>query len=304
MAGGRREILEVDGPAAGERLDRFLARLLGAPRKAIKKALDGGQVFVDGRTVRRAGELLNGGETIRITLEEASPPAPSPQPELLYQDEELLALAKPPRLPSHPTVAGGANALDWVRAFLGRQGRAAAPILLHRLDADTSGVLLLALTTEANRALAAAFADREVEKVYLALVAGTPPDDFAVSNFLRPGRRGRIEAVRAGGQPAETLFRTLARQDGLALVEARPQTGRTHQIRVHLAGAGYPILGDRHYGGATAVSIAGGVLPVPRHLLHAWKLGFRHPASGERVVLEAPLPPDFEPFRSLTQARH
>lgn len=294
--GGRRETVAADAAAAGERLDLFLARALGASRKAIKRALDNGQVFVNGQALRRAGHLLAGTETVTLTLDDSSPPPPAAEPAVLYRDDHLLALAKPPGLPSHPTVAGRANALDGAAELLRGEGIETRPILLHRLDADTSGVLLFALTPEANRVLAAAFAGREMEKVYLALVAGIPPDVFAVKNFLRPGRRGRIEAVGAGGQPAETAFRTLARGAGVALVEARPKTGRTHQIRVHLAGEGFPIVGDRLYGGLTAVPAGGQVLPVPRHLLHAWKLVFRHPATGERLTVEAPVPADFHPF--------
>lgn len=293
-AGRRRQTVVADGGAAGERLDLFLARALGASRKAVKKALDGGQVFIDGATVRRAGHLLAGGETVAATLDESPPAPPVAEPTVLYRDHHLLVLNKPPGLPSHPTVAGRANALDWATDLLRRQGSAVVPILLHRLDADTSGVLLLALTAEANRSLAAAFAGREIEKLYLALVAGTPPEAFAVRNSLRLGRRGRVERVLAGGQPAETAFRTVARVPGFALVEARPKTGRTHQIRVHLSGEGFPIIGDRLYGGPTAIAVDGQILTAPRHLLHAFRLSFRHPASGEEVALEAPVPEDMK----------
>ncbi len=301
--GKRRATLLVDAAAVGERLDLFLARsLAGVSRKAVKKALDGGQVFVDGRTERRAGQLLRGSETVSVTLDLPEPVPPAPELSILYRDEQLLAIDKPAGLPAHPTVAGRANALSLVTELLRGEGKGAPPILLHRLDADTTGVLLFALTDAANRELACQFAEREVDKTYLALVVGTPPDSFQVKNFLKPGVRGRTVAVTSGGQPAETLFRTLKTNSpsvskggagGVALVEARPKTGRTHQIRAHLAGEGFPILGDTLYGGPRLVEGGSERLLVHRHLLHAYRLTFRHPESGETITIEAPMPEDF-----------
>jgi len=294
-AGGkRRATLVADDSAAGERLDLFIARCLaGVSRKAVKKALDGGQVFVDGRTERRAGQLLRGNETVTVTLDLPEPVPPAPELLIIYRDEHLLAVDKPAGLPAHPTVAGRANALCLVGELLQKEG-AGTPILLHRLDADTTGVLLFALTDAANRELSRQFSEREVEKVYLALVAGVPPDSFHVKNFLKPGVRGRTVAVTSGGQSAETAFRVLRRGEGVALVEARPKTGRTHQIRAHLAGEGFPLLGDTLYGGSHLIEPGGERLPVRRHLLHAFHLSFRHPATGEATTIEAPLPEDFQ----------
>lgn len=302
--GKRRATLAADASAAGERLDLFIARsLAGVSRKAVKKALDGGQVFVDGRTERRAGQLLRGSETVAVTLDLPEPVPPPPELPILYRDEQLLAVDKPAGLPAHPTVAGRPNALSLVTELLAGEGASAPPILLHRLDAETTGVLLFALTDASNRELSRQFAGREVEKVYLALVAGVPPDAFSVANHLKPGVRGRTVAVASGGQPAETAFRVLKMSSpplskggcgGVALVEARPKTGRTHQIRAHLAGAGFPILGDALYGGPRLIEPDGDRLPVRRHLLHAFRLTFRHPASAETVTVEAPIPADFK----------
>ncbi|MEJ2700702.1 MAG: RluA family pseudouridine synthase [Desulfuromonadales bacterium] len=297
MAGRRKETLSTGPGERGERLDLFIARSLeGVSRKAVKRALDGGQVFVDGKVVRRAGYSLSGNDTITLTLDLPAPESSPPLPDILLWDADLLAINKPPGLSSHPTVAGRANALDLVRSFLRDRGKDDSPILLHRLDADTSGVLLFALTVAANRDLYRQLAGREVEKTYLCLVAGSPPDAFGVENHLKSGVRSRTVAVQSGGQKAVTEFRTLKRGQGFTLVEARPHTGRTHQIRVHLAGKGFPLLGDRLYGGPVAITLGGGTLPVRRHLLHAFRLAFRYPGTGECKVIEAPVPEDFKPF--------
>jgi len=294
--GNRRWQLVVPQQGRGERVDRFLAAAIpGASRKAIKRALDSGRLFLDGRVERRAGRLLAGGESILLTLDAPVAPPPVVLPEVLFRDGELLAVNKPPGLPVHATVAGGANALDLVKTLLDPDE--AQPILLHRLDADTSGVLLFALSGSANRALAGDFAARRIAKSYLALVGGAPPGHFAVSNHLRPGVRGRTVAVASGGQPAETEFRTLASGPGFALVEARPRSGRTHQIRVHLADLGFPLLGDTLYGGSPALDLgADGLLTAPRHLLHAQRLEFTHPGENRPLQISAPLPQDFKPF--------
>jgi 23S rRNA pseudouridine1911/1915/1917 synthase len=181
-----------------------------------------------------------------------------------------------------------------VRGYLRERGREELPILLHRLDVDTSGVLLFALTAAANRALYRQMAGREVEKTYLCLAAGDPPDSLRVENQLKAGVRGRTVVIQTGGKQAMTEFRVLKRGAGISMVEARPRTGRTHQIRAHLAGEGYPLLGDRLYGGPAGVVLAGKTLAVRRHLLHAFRLVFRHPGTGENMVIEAPVPEDFK----------
>jgi 23S rRNA pseudouridine1911/1915/1917 synthase len=290
----RRESLVTAATAAGERLDHYLVQVLAATsRKAIKRALDGGQVFVDGRCAVRAGTLLRGGERIELTLDGETSPAVVPPLAILWQDGSLLAINKPAGLPAHPTVSGRPNALDQVSEFLARSGGKARPILLHRLDADTTGLLLFALTRAANLSLSCQFSARQIEKTYLALVSGSPPERFSVNNHLKAGVRGRTMAVASGGLAAQTDFRTLARHAGVALVAAQPRTGRTHQIRAHLAGCGYPLLGDPLYGGETSLLLASGRVPVPRHLLHAHSLLLMHPQSQQKQILMAPLPEDF-----------
>ena len=295
MSAQRRERLLVTAAAQGERLDHYLVKTL-APisRKALKRALDSGQVFVDGRCAGRAGIVLQGGERIELSIDGEILPPVVPPLTILWQDESLLAINKPAGLPAHPTVSGRPNALDQVSELFAASEEAARPILLHRLDADTTGLLLFALTRAANLSLSRQFSEHQIEKTYLALVSGSPPERFAVSNHLKAGVRGRTLAVASGGLAAQTDFHTLACRDGVALVVARPRTGRTHQIRVHLAGLGYPLLGDTLYGGMAVLPLATGSIPLPRHLLHALSLAMVHPHTGERQTLTAPLSADFQ----------
>ena len=294
MSTQRRESLVATATAQGERLDHYLMLTLApTSRKAIKRALDSGQIFVDGRCVGRAGTILRGGERIELTLDGEAPPSTIPALAILWQDDSLLAINKPAGLPAHPTVSGRPNALDQVSAFVATNGETVRPILLHRLDADTTGLLLFALTRAANLSLSRQFSSHQIEKTYLALVSGSPPAHFTVSNHLKAGVRGRTMAVASGGLAAQTDFSTLAGHAGVALVAARPRTGRTHQIRAHLAGCGYPLLGDPLYGGETSLLLASGRVPVPRHLLHAHSLVLMHPQLQQEQVLTAPLPEDF-----------
>ena len=294
MSGQRRERLLVSATAQGARLDHYLVEALApTSRKSVKRALNSGQVFVDGRCVVRAGTILCGGERIELTLDGESPASVPPILSVLFQDDSLLAINKPAGLPAHPTVSGRLNALDLVSEIIGRGGETVRPILLHRLDADTTGLLLFALTRDANLSLSRQFSEHQIKKCYLALVSGTPPACFSISNHLKAGVRGRTVAVSSGGLAAQTDFRTLASREGISLVAAYPRTGRTHQIRVHLAGLGYPLLGDALYGGMRSLSLAVGSVIVVRHLLHAHSLILTHPQSGERQTLIAPLAEDF-----------
>lgn len=278
----------VEGRYAGLRLDLFLAAVFpDLSRKQAKRLIDGRRVSVDGRIEAMASRVLRRGERVSVVLE-ASPEAPTTPPDLpvLYEDEECLAVLKPPGLPSGPTRdPGRRHAAALAERVAGRK-----LTLLHRLDKDTSGVLLLGKTSAFSAALLDAFRHRRVEKRYLALVRGRPQDRFEVVSHLREGEGDRMLTVRAGGMRAETAFRVRARAGEYALVEAAPRTGRTHQIRVHLAQAGCPILGDPLYGGDAAARGA----PVPRQMLHARTLAFVHPRTGVELRLEAPVPADFQ----------
>lgn len=221
---------------------------------------------------------------------------------ILFEDEWLIAVDKPAGLPSQPTLDRNRPSVSGVLADFLRRRDGGEPYvgLHHRLDRDTSGVLLFARHRKANAGLAELFKTHGMRKTYLALAAGGPdcPGAWDVENYLgvvgRAGGSARHGAVRSGGDPARTSFRVLERLTGALLVEARPHTGRTHQIRVHLAEGGHPIYGDSLYGGPMRLGSAPGARPVPRVMLHAALLEFRHPVTGVEIRIRSPLPRDFE----------
>ncbi|HEY7725145.1 MAG TPA: RluA family pseudouridine synthase, partial [Anaeromyxobacteraceae bacterium] len=237
---------------AGERLDRFVALRGGISRGAARRALEAGGVFLDGRRCKVASRALRAGQRVEVNLGEGgrAPAAARPleRSRLLFADGQLAAVDKPAGVPAQPTLTTDRGHLaELAAALLGSPA-----VAVHRLDRETSGVCLLARTREAHAALSRAFREGVPEKTYLALCARAPsPPEGRVDAPLgadraRPGRR----AVRPGGDPAATRYRTLAvGPGGCALVEARPETGRTHQVRVHLAHLGAPVLGDVRYGG-------------------------------------------------------
>jgi 23S rRNA pseudouridine1911/1915/1917 synthase len=287
----KRLSLAVGPPDAGERIDRFIAARGGISRGEARRALDAGGVFLDGRRCKVSGKTLHEGQRVVVNLaeggREAAASAPLERGRLLYADADVAAVDKPAGVPSQPTLTTDRGTLpELVSALLG------SPVtLVHRLDRDTSGVTVFARTPAAAAALAAAFRDGTPEKTYLALCARAPaPRDGRTDAPLGkdPGRAG-LRRVDPRGDPAATRYRTLREAPLAALVEARPETGRTHQIRVHLAHLGAPLLGDARYGGPRRV----GELSVPRVLLHARRLELAHPRTGARLVLDAAVPDDF-----------
>ena len=209
---------------------------------------------------------------------------------LLTEDDDLLAVAKPAGMVAHPAYRHPDGTLaDFVFAYAARCGYS-RPWLLHRLDRETSGVVLFARTERARRALVRQFEQRLVVKRYLAVVVGALPDEGEISAPLcrNPADRRRVIVAEAG-KPAHTRYRVLAARDGFALALVEPLTGRTHQIRAHLAHLGAPLAGDALYGGTNEATQAAG---IGRALLHAWELSFRHPATGDAPVIQAPIPSD------------
>jgi 23S rRNA pseudouridine1911/1915/1917 synthase len=275
------------------RLDAVLARLTGVPRADVQRAIAGGRVTVDGEQKPKS-HRLSGGERLDVSGLEATALVPEDVAvSIRFQDEHLLIVVKPAGVVTHPTAARRTgtfvNRLLGAGVPLSGLGGDLRPGIVHRLDAGTSGLLLVAKTDEAHEAIASMMRNHSVERRYLALVRGRVERDvFAVDAPL--GRRAaRIVVDRTGGKVAETAFRVMERLPRATLLEASPRTGRTHQIRVHLAAVGHPVLGDRPYGGAGEEAERIG---LTRTFLHAWRLTLNHPITQRRLDVEEPLPAD------------
>jgi 23S rRNA pseudouridine1911/1915/1917 synthase len=294
-----RHDLRVDAAGAGQRLDAFVAGAgLGLSRSQVRLLIDGGRVRVGG-AARKPGTLVRAGDRIEV---EVPPPAPTrAEPEdlpltVLYEDAELVALNKAPGMTVHPAPGRPRGTL--VNALVHRWGTLPArddvrrPGIVHRLDRDTSGVIVVARTLAALEDLARQFHDRTVEKRYLAVVAGVVrAETLAIDAPIgrHPVDRKKMSTRAPRGRAATTRVRVLERFAGATLVEAAPRTGRTHQIRVHLAARGHPIVGDAVYGRRQALDAL-----IGRQALHAASLEVTHPARAERLLLRAPLWPDME----------
>ena len=275
------------------RLDAVLAERLGVTRAEAQRAIAAGGVTVDG-SPRSRSFRLSGGERVEADLAPSSEvPPEGPPVDLRYRDEHLVVVAKPAGLPTHPTenrrTGTLVNRLLGMGIPLAPAGGPLRPGIVHRLDAGTSGLLVIASDDETHAALAAMFAAHRADRRYLALVRGAVSHDrFEVDAPL--GRRGaRIRVDATGGRSAATGFEVRERFARATLLEAVPKTGRTHQIRVHLAAVGHPILGDARYGGGGDDARA---LGLRRPFLHAWRIAFDHPWTGARIELDEPLPED------------
>lgn len=291
--------LTATAPDAGSRLDQFLKRASdGRSRAALQKLIREGLCRINGEIVLNADRKIREGDLIQLA---ATNPQASPLPEkgeinLLWRDEELAVCDKPAGLTVHPAASQTSNTLAQrlLHRFpaLAMQG-GARPGIVHRLDKDTSGLIMAALTEKTRLALTRAFAERQVHKEYLALVFGEPPTKGVCREPVgrHPSVKTKMAVVpeKAGGKPAYTAWRKLwTSPDGkLSLLAVKILTGRTHQIRVHMASLGHPVVGDRTYAFSAAKEMA------PRQLLHAWKLRFIHPQTGELMSFCAPPPEDF-----------
>lgn len=280
----------ADLPCGGMLLGVHVAEYGLITQEKANDLIDFGSVYVDGRQERNASRLLSGGERIRITwpwqgtkrFYEIDPAR------IVYRDKWLLVYDKEASVPSQQTPSDGYNNLfAALQRFLEREGERMPYVALHhRLDQDTSGAIAFALDRSANRNLGLAFMHHEVRREYLAWVDGIPAGQEWVSNLDIGRRAGKYRTCPRGeGKPARTSFRALhvEEKENRTLVLAQPHTGRTHQIRLHLAAAGHPVLGDRLYGGRAA----------QRLHLHAFRLILPHPVQRRDLHITAPLPPDW-----------
>ncbi len=277
-----------------KRLDHYLQEHWPQySRSRLQTWIKQGRVLVDGAPAR-ASLLLKGGERVEVSPADLPPLKATPEDlpvDILYEDAAVIAVHKPAGLVVHAGAGRHegtlVNRLVHRFAALSEVGGDLRPGIVHRLDKDTSGVLLVARTDAAHRALAAQFAGRTVEKTYLALVHGKVNAETGriTKPIARdPVRRTRMTARLGSGREALTEFRVRQRFDKFTYLEVKIGTGRTHQIRVHLASIGHLVAGDRLYGAP----------PAPRLFLHAWRIAFDSPATGARVAVEAPLPAELE----------
>jgi len=275
------------------RLDVVAAAAVGATRAEIQRAIADGRVTVDG-AARARSFALRGGEIVEVDLPGPAEIVPGGDPVTVrYCDDAMAIVVKPAGVLTHPTTVHRDDTLVHRLLAMGiplaPAGGPMRPGIVHRLDAGTSGLLVVASTDDAFVALQAMLRRHEVARRYLALVRGTSGhDDFRVEAPL--GRRAaRVVVDRVGGREAATGFTVRERLVRTTLLEAAPETGRTHQIRVHLQAVGHPIVGDTRYGGGGDEARR---LELHRPFLHAWRLDLVHPLTGEPVHAEEPLPPD------------
>jgi len=304
----RRLLVEDD---AGARLDSWLAaRLPDLSRSRIVQLLEQGRVTVNGTPARKSRRTV-AGDRVELTV---PPPEPSHIEaedlalSIVHEDADLLVIDKPAGVVVHP--APGHRTGTLVNALLHHVGDLSGiggvlrPGIVHRLDKDTSGLLLVAKNDETHRALADALRRREIKRIYWAVAWGHLAEDRAVdAPIARSATSRQRMAIVEGGRRALTRFKRLERWVAADLLRAELETGRTHQIRVHLAHIGHPVVGDAVYGPTGAMRISGAGLPwarelerrVPRQFLHAAELSFTHPRTGESMRFRSPLPPDLAP---------
>ena len=290
-------------PAAlgGERVDKVVALLTGLTRAEVARLVDDGGVRVGGRVVGTRSRRLAEGDDLEVDVPEPAAgagvvaPDPSVAVEVVYADEDLAVVDKAAGVVVHPGAgrAAGTLAAGLVARWpeLAGVGEPDRPGIVHRLDKGTSGLMLVARTPPAHRALSAQLERRDVERRYLALVWGTveAPAGMVDAPVGRAERDPTRMSVSARGRQARTRYEVrerFAEPAAATLVECRLETGRTHQIRVHLAAIGHPVLGDPRYGGARSAKLA------PRPFLHAHRLAFDHPVTGERLAFSSELPAD------------
>jgi 23S rRNA pseudouridine1911/1915/1917 synthase len=312
---------EVKPRTDGKRIDAYLAsRFTDYSRQVIQKVIDAEAVQVNGRAIK-ASYRVRAGDRICIRLPELPDMTPTPEDipiEVIYEDAALTVVNKPPGMVTHPAKGNWhgtlVNALQFHFDSLSTLAGENRPGIIHRLDRDTTGLLMVAKDDLAHRRLALQFELREVRKEYLALVHGIPQHDSDYidrSIGFHPTVREKmaVRSVQDGGKTAVTFYEVLERFRNFALVRCKPQTGRTHQIRIHLTHIGHPILADKMYSGRDHITLGdvvglerkGSLAPgeaettlIDRQALHAHRLRFRHPMTEAEIDLTAKPPADFD----------
>lgn len=288
--------LTISREQSRQRLDRVLAESLPAfSRARLQTLIRDGFVLLNGK-LPRPRDLVRTGDAVELREPELEKVEAQPEQiklDVIFEDDDLLVLNKPAGIVMHPGAGHQAHTL--VNALLAHCqnlsgiGGKERPGIVHRLDKETSGALVVAKNDATHRDLSSQFAARTMTKIYLALVAGILRKTSGVIDKAiarHPVHRQRMSIARRQGRSAKTEYRVLRSGDEISLVECILHSGRTHQIRVHLHHLGHPVLGDKLYGGKRAGD-------YPRQMLHAWKLAFRHPRSGDEMSFEAPVPRDF-----------
>ena len=320
-----RPVGPVAGDQAGTRLDKWLAGAVAdLSRERLKTLIKQGRVRADGETITDPSYGVKPGQTFDVDVPEPISPIPKPQEiplVIAYEDEAVIVVNKPAGLVVHPAPGNPDNTL--VNALIHHCGNSLSgiggvrrPGIVHRLDKDTSGLMIAAKTDAAHQALAADFAARRIDRTYLALVWGvpTPSAGKIEGNIGRsPKNRRKMAIVSRGGREALTRYKVQERfGDAVSLVQCKLATGRTHQIRVHMTHIGHPIVGDATYGRAPArklrslpMDAAQAISDANRQLLHAATLGFRHPSTEAVMSFDSDLPVEFETIiTKLNRTRH
>jgi 23S rRNA pseudouridine1911/1915/1917 synthase len=300
----RSDQFTVEQSRPRERLDAFLReRYPGVSRGTIQRLIEAGHIRVNDRPVKTT-HAPRAGEVVSVTWPEPQPASAQPEEiplAILFEDDVLLVLNKPPGIVVHPAAGNETGTLvnallHHCRGQLSGIGGVVRPGIVHRLDKDTSGCLVVAKHDEAHLDLSRQFAGRDVVKIYDAVLCGELPrarGEIRVPIARHPTHRKRMAAVE-GGREAWTSYEVVERLRGATLVRAHLHTGRTHQIRVHFQHLGFPLVGDETYGRKQSARVREGTgYAAPRQLLHARTLGFTHPRTRERVSFEAPWPDDF-----------
>lgn len=302
----RNQTLVVERTLPSERLDTFLrTQFPEVSRGAIQRLIDEGHITVNGRTVK-PNHAPHAGERIEVHWPEPKSAEARPEEiplDILFEDDDLLVLNKPPGIVVHPAAGHEEHTLvnallHHCRGKLSGIGGVARPGIVHRLDKDTSGCMVVAKNDETHFALSEFFSTRSLEKIYHAILCGELPRDSGEIHAAiarHPTHRKRMAVVEKQGREAHTSFRVLERLRGATLVEAILHTGRTHQIRVHFQHIGFPVVGDETYGKKQNKRLAEFTgYTAPRQMLHAQKLTFVHPKTGKKKTFTARWPDDFK----------